>query len=265
MNFSKSTILLLLILLSMTFAACSNIEETEGIGQTNFSSEIYNLSVTYKGRVYKVPCTNDSVGNVVYLDPEFKSIYDKELANDSNMATLYLGEDSIAYFQNVNTMLSSLNYGIDPDFPVLFNQYLEKLSKLKVGKLTFWDDKNYKDRSYTVEITGTTLFSCPNLKKSYNMNDKISSMKLWSSIPKGGVVYTMDLSNPQGYSKYQWSDLRVVFLGYKDSNFKHSVLCVVLGSGEYKEFPNLKHIGWGDKISSIQFRIGKKEDYKSNY
>lgn len=145
MNFSKSTILLLLILLSMTFTACSNIEETEGIGQTNFSSEIYNLSVTYKGSVYKVPCINDSVGNVVYLDSEFKSIYDKELANDSNIATLYLGEDSIAYFQNLNTMLSSLNYGIDP------------------------------------------------------------------------------------------------------------------------EFPNLKHIGWGDKISSIQFRIGKKEDYKSNY
>lgn len=270
MYFKKSAILFFSLFLGIILTGCSDTEND--VESPSNASKIYNLSITYKGKVYKVPCENDSVGNIVYLDSEFKTIYDAELANNPDIATLVLGEDSIAYFQDEKDLLKALGYEmmpldnstnfVDPDFPVDFGKYLENLNKTNVGKLTVWDDKNFKDRSYTAEITGRTFFSCPNLKKACNMNDKISSMKLWCTLPSSGVVY---IPNGGDVDKYQWSDLRVVFLGYKDSDFKHSVLCIVLKSGEYREFANLKDIGWGDKISSIIFKIAKKDEYTSNH
>ena len=263
------------------FFSCSQNEVFNG-EETYEQEGVYNLNITYKGSEYIVPCTLDKNGELVYLDEDFRNLYYNEIAKDSSVVTIINGEDSITYYSSEEEMLHELGY------KYVDSLYLDSLCQSTrapytegyAGKMTFWDDSNYKDRNKTILIDYIKYFSHPRLKQFDNFNDKISALKVWSFIPANTTIYgpsgsgdynkMENLGNPSypstGTNKYNSNDLRIVFLGYKDSNYEGSILCCIPeNNGVEHAHSKLKRIGWNDKISSIVFRIATKDLYTCDH
>lgn len=60
------------------------------------------------------------------------------------------------------------------------------------------------------------------------------------------------------------SDIRLVFLGYEDSNYEGDILCIIPENGATVKHRRLKSIKWNDKISSLALRIAYKGLYTAN-
>lgn len=233
-------------------AACSNVEMQENTSSTQ--EEVVDLKISYNGKEYNVPCTQDEEGNLIYMDTEFKELYDKELSQCSSLATLDYGDNKIAYFHSLEEMFEQLEYTLLDGNNDASSRALTDIA----GKVTLWDDTGFKDRSLTIEIDYLQYFACPHLKTDYSFNDKTSALKVWSYIPSNTRITI------NGYT-YNSDNLRVVFLGYEDNNYSGKVLCCIPeNNGEAHEHSRLKSIGWNDKITAVRFRIAENGMYTAH-
>lgn len=234
-------------------AACSNVELQEtacsDVDLQELTIEpqddVFNLEISYQGQVYDVPCSLDEEGNLVYLDTKFKELYDKELSQYPNLVTLDCGNNKVAYFRSFEDMLQQKGYNLLETNEGVEPRALTDLA----GRVTLWDDTGFKDRSVTVDVDYLQYYACPHLKPAYDFNDKTSALKVWSYIPENTTI----TFNGKTYNS---DDLRVVFLGYEDDNYRGKVLCCIPdNNGVAHEHARLKDIGWNDKITAVVFRI----------
>lgn len=263
----------------MALVSCNN---DDSFNNSEEKDDVYNLSITYKGIEYNVPCTTDSLGELIYLDDNFKNIYNNEIAKNGSVVTTIQDDNHITYYSSEEDMLKELGYKYVDS--LVFEDVTKKtrasITEGYSGRLTFWDDSNYKDRNKTIFIDYDNYFSHPRLKNYDNFNDKISALKVWSYIPadktiyvRGGGMTSNVTTNPGtgslepiGYTKYNTNDLRVVFLGYEHTDYRGSVLCCIPENNGVEHAHNrLRRIGWNDKISSIVLRIATKDLYTCDH
>lgn len=274
------------LLTTLFLCACNNEDMLDSpmaekdIMEKITENDKFVLNITYNGQTYTVNCSNDNDGNLVFLDNDFKYLYENEISHLPNLVTLVKDENSIEYFPSDNEMLKSLDYTLLSE-----KATKEIINKTRVGftsiagRTTLWDDTNYNDRSITFDITYHKFFLWPNLKYYDNFNDKTSALKVWSYIPQNDYV-TIDkalieykytaisgIYNPDqsGDTTYSTNDLRVVFLGYHNSNYSGVCFCAVPeNDGNPIAYSNLKKYGWNDKISSVILRLAIKGLYTTN-
>lgn len=262
------------------FMACNNEDSFNSIDEPE-KNEVYNLSITYKGTEYIVPCTTDSLGELVYLDEEFKNFYENEINKNGSVVTTIQDDDHITYYSSEDEMLKELGYkyvdSLCVDSGVVGTR---ALTEGYAGKLQFWDDSNYKDRTKAIYIDYAKYFCHPRLKDFDNFNDKISALKVWSYIPANTTIYgpvgtdglgsTISTKPGNNYptitNAYNSNDLRIVFLGYQHTDYQGSILCCIPDNNGVEHTHNrLRRLGWNDKISSIVLRIATKDLYTCNH
>lgn len=224
-------------------ASCSNTDIQEDTA--TLQQEVFDLEISYQGQNYNVPCALDGEGNLIYLDTEFKELYDKELSQYPNLVTLDCGDNKIAYFSSLEEMFKQKGYTLLESNGDASSRALTDLA----GRVILWDDTGFKDRSITIDVNYLQYFACPHLKPAYGFNDKTSALKVWSYIPNNTNITV----NGQTYNS---NNLRIVFLGYEDDNYRGKVLCCIPdNNGVAHEHSRLKSIGWNDKITAVVFRI----------
>lgn len=101
----KKIYLLLLLLLMPLFYACSSDDDP-------YEDEIFTLYITYHGTEYTVPCKFGKHGKIIYLNEEFKALYDNVLSKNENLVTYVTGEYSITYYDSVEEMTKDLHLKI---------------------------------------------------------------------------------------------------------------------------------------------------------
>lgn len=259
--------------------SCSN---EDILKDETVNKETFNLSITYAGEKYDVPCMLDANDSLIYLDDEFRTLYEKEISKIPNLVTYLKGENEIEYFASETNLLENLDLSFVDSVVFCSNAEANKTRSIVTntdlaGKFTLWDDKNFKDRSISADISFIRYFDHPKLKIWHNFNDKTSAIKVWSYIPSNDSVYINNAfvsyvydyaMNPDSYThstKYSTNDLRVVFLGYKDSCYGSSVLCCIPDNGGLVSYSNLGNIGWNDKISSVVLRLAVKDLYIAHH
>lgn len=258
------------------FFSCNNNEEIADFIAEETTNEVFNLNIVYKDKEYVVPCTLDKNDNLVYLNEEFKTLYDNEISKFNNLVTYEQEDGKIVYYPSEDAMLQELGYTLIDENAIITakNGVQTRVATDAIaGVATLWDDTGYKDRSITFQCTYNQFFSWPNLKYYNNFNDKTSALKVWSYIPANdsvkvstalvetkfneqpGLTFTPD-------KMYSTNDLRVVFLGYHNSNYGGVVFCCIPeNDGMVHAHSNLKNYGWNDKISSVVLRIAIKGLY----
>lgn len=256
--------------------ACNSDNDIEI--QPNESKETFTLNIKYQDKIYNVVCEelNDSI---IFLDKDFESFYLNEIASKPNLATMIHNDGTIEYFENAEVAIRSQKLSLlETDSEENDNQgimlrkspYNPVESGASGGKLTLWDDTNYKDR--TVEATiNFNVRSCTllNLKHSDGFNDKTSSLKVWSYINNNTTYYYQYLVEPSHNNKFGYASgslLRIAFIGYENDNLRGRTLICIPPNGGVHEDSNLKRIpcdsgNWNDRISSFEFKIAKATDY----
>lgn len=269
---------MILALLPLLFS-CSSDVATEDIPDAEVEAatgEVFNLNIIYDGKEYVVPCTLDKDDNLVYLDEEFKNLYDREISKFKELVTYEREDGKLVYYPSEEVMMKQLGYTfVDEDAIVLMkNGVKTRVSASAIaGRAQLWDDTGYSDRSIKLETTYNTFCSLPSLKHYNNFNDKTSALKVWSYIPQNDSVMLSRALVEEKLNEmpalefapdkmYSTNDLRVVFLGYHNSNYDAAALCCIPeNTGVAHEHSNLKKIGWNDKISSVVLRIAVKGVY----
>lgn len=274
-------LLLMLVLIPLIYACSSNDEFDMENNEEAENLEPYYMNLEYQGKTYHVLCQIDTNDSLVFLDSDFKRLYEDEISQIPNLVTVIKNDTALAYYTSMLEMEKGQQIML-LDSTVLNQNYLSTrvLASKIAGRVSWWDDKDYKDRSDSVEISYLQLISIPSMKKRNNFNDKVSSLIVKSFIPKGeqialaaGVGLTKKsfselTSNPWtilGDDDYvNTSEIRLVFLGYEDSNYEGDILCIIPENGSTVKHRRLKSIGWNDKISSLALRIAYKGLYTAN-
>lgn len=274
--------LFLILVLTSLIYACSSDDETDMANyEENEDLEPYYMNLEYQGKTYHVLCQIDANDSLIFLDTEFKRLYEDEISQIPNLVTVVKNDTALAYYTSIPAMEEGQHLML-LDSMVLTQDYLPTrvLSSKIAGRVSWWDDKDYKDRSDSVEINYLQMISIPSMKKRNNFNDKISSLVVKSFIPNGQYItlaagtalskksFSEFTSNPWsvlGDDDYvNTSDIRLVFLGYEDSNYEGDILCIIPENGATVKHRRLKSIKWNDKISSLALRIAYKGLYTAN-
>lgn len=236
----KKTIIYVLICIGF-FCGCKNSYEQETNDDNVKNLESFILHAKYQGKEYYVPCKLDNNNDsIIFLDQNFKDLFYNEISRLPNLVCT-IKEDSCVEYSNeiIDTIQSGIN--------IKKSSTRERPIIVQEAYLRFWDDTNYHDRNYRIDLNETnTFWKWPSLKFYNNFNDKISALKIYNN-------------------KFP----EVTFLGYEDNDYKGDVLRYTVsnsisevGSVE-KNVPKLKNVpkkgggNWNDKISSIHFYISK--------
>lgn len=215
--------------------SCSNDSEnlTEDI-----SDNSNKLQITYKGTSYNASydLINDSI---VFRDgEEFKRVFEDNLSQNPSLAVYYNQDGSIEYFDSYDELALIKNITTESNDTALGTKSTYPPSFMAV--VTFWDDTNYKDRSFTfyVENIYVTAFA-EHLKYPFGFNDKCSAFKL---------DY---LSNDPNY--------KAVLQMYEDNTYRGRCLVYeVSSSAPQCHVPRLKSVSFNDKLTSFRLRLVKR-------
>ena len=282
MNIKK---IYLTVFSALLLIACDSDElfdsNTKKEDMTPENNELFMLNIKYENSIYSVKCTNNEAGDLVFLDESFNDIYKNVISKNPGLTMLVLDNNTIEYFNSDKDMLKSMDFTLLSDAPEeIVNPKTRVGFTSTAGRATLWDDTGYRDRSISFDITYHNYFAWPRLSKYNNFNDKTSALKVWSFIPqndsvtidKGLIEYKYNIiSSPYdptlpGDTKYSTNDLRVVFMGYHNSDYSGVCFCCIPeNTGQPVEFDNLKRLGWNDKISSVVLRLAIKDLYHTNY
>ncbi len=217
--------------------ACSN--DDNFTADAPDTDEVFDRQVKYKGESYLVQykMVNDSL---IYMNNEdFINLYENEISNSPTMAVCVLEDGTIEYYNSYEELAS--NYEIE------FSQETEEAGNESILKatlndgmaaVTFWDDTNYKDRSFTFVTSPGPLYSVSyhQLKNSpYKFNDKCSAFKLQYNGP---------------------SNYRAVLVMYEHDNYRGKTLTFIATSSQRNiNIPSLKPYGFNDKMTSFGLNV----------
>mgnify|MGYP002624683940 CR=1 FL=1 len=244
--------------------------------------ETYTLYVTYKGTEYVVPCKIGPNGNPVYLDEDYKALYNNVISKNENLVTYMKDDYSITYYDSVDEMMKDLNLRfVDLDSAAnasMVNGVRTRVaSDVLAGRVTLWKDMNYGGSTRNFQSYYTKFYSHHRLS-DFKFNDEASSIKVWSNIPPNDSVYVNwadvettfnevpHVETPtQGSVKYATNDLRVVFMGYQHKDYGGKVLCCIPSNqGMYSHY-RLSLIDWNDIMSSVVIRLAVDGLYTPQY
>ncbi|MBR6197215.1 MAG: hypothetical protein IKQ72_06390 [Bacteroidaceae bacterium] len=243
--------------------SCSNESDLTSIEEEIPTDE--KVIINYKGQVYEVTTADFEDPMFSVQNPVFYSVFKKEL-EDKQYAMEENEDGSVSIYDSVEELMESKGLEVPESSHMTRGTYMSQPELVGAAAVTLWDDTGYSDRNYTFQTND--YFELPNLKSFYYyfapyrgfhaFNDKTSALKVYDRRGEGCM------------------DKRVVFLGYKDTDFRGSVLTCVVDypiqiptistRRDCKEVRihshrRLKSIGWNDKISSIKLFIAKAEDY----
>ena len=263
----KKVFAFILMLLPLYYA-CSNDNETP----MSSSDEMFSLKITWNNVEYDVPCTLDKNGKLVFCDGTFKAIYEKEIAqyDGQGLVTYLTGESSFTYYPSVDVMMKELGlHFLDQNAFIegAANRTRIVASSAVAGTVNMWRDPYYSGEQLSHMTWYTSSYWCRKLS-NLNYNDKAASIRVTSSIPLNDSVYVnysdvefiynegyYSPNPPTGSNLYMTNDLRVVFMGYKHTNYGGNVLIIIPNNSSYKQNYNLTYIGWSKEISSDVIRI----------
>ena len=282
----KEHLLSVNLLSILFFSACSaNEEPTPNFGAENDENEPFELIIKYDGKTYseQAHLENDSL---VFLDSEFGNFYNSVIKAAPNMAVLTykdnLDRDVVEYYNNEEQLLKESGLSFFDQTAQDQAQFESRGGESKpvasgtVGRACLYDDKTFKDRDITLDITQTLMWTIPDLKVFDNFNDKTSSIRVFNFLQPYQLYSPCNpnkLLDPTFYSEYGYT-LRTCLIGYEDTNYGGKKLFCVsreakaidlsLSLEEMKQVYHcdwrLSKIGWNDKISSLVFRIVRVED-----
>lgn len=139
----------------------------------------------------------------------------------------------------------------------------------EAGRAILFDDKRFRDRSVVLDIDFDLYVKKVDLKLTDKFNDKTSSILIWNRMKPN---YYYGPSYIPSYSVLG-KNLRTCLICFEDKYCQGKVLyCVAphTGTEDFTNYStaghkdwNLKDIGWGDKISSVIFRIITTEDIQN--
>lgn len=212
------------------------------------SIENFTLKCKFNDVLYDVPC--QLIGDsLIYQNKEFENLFINEISINPNIVT-YIDENGvIEYFISKekferanklkfveNTQINTPNAG----FRTIVGDYSG------AGEAILYDDNGCTDsHNLTMTIGYQYMLDIPRLK-SYNMNDKTSSIQVKSYV-----------NDP---------NLRVVLIAFENDTYnldnpsKAELYCVA-SYGNMHEDLNLKRVpahgrdSWNDRISSTRLRI----------
>lgn len=231
----KKIIYLFISSLMIVLFSCSNDSKdlTEDIVDSS-----NKLQVTYKGINYSASydLINDSI---VFRDgEEFTLIFKENLSQNPNLAAYYNQDGSIEYFDSYDELALIKNVISENDDTDIGTKSAYPQSFQAV--VTFWDDTNYKDRSFTfyVENIYQPAFA-EHLKYPFGFNDKCSAFKL---------DY---LSNSSEY--------KAVLQMYEHDTFGGKCLVYEVSSSSRNcHVPRLKSVSFNDKMTSFRLSLVRR-------
>lgn len=249
-------------------SACSNGDEprVKDSSNENKLEEICVLKVKYKNVMYDVTYKMEH-DSIIYLDSEFRALYENEISKLPNLAVLTykdkLNNDVVEYYETASELekeagIKYFNNNVVSDYYVSKS---ENNLLPKAGRAILYDDTNFKDRELILNIDYDYLVSIANLKDYDNFNDKASAIRVFNFMKPN------EYCSPSYAHDYveKGANLRTCLIGYEDSNFKGRALyCIATYADTEKTYVpetathqdyKLKNIGWNDKISSLIFRI----------
>lgn len=266
-----------ILALSLGYFSCTSDVDEPFNAEESLPQETFTLTVVHNGKTYDVPAK--TVGDsIVYLDQEFSRIYETEIKGKDDKAVLTYktddGRDVVKYYASADELEkeNGIEYFENTEETPTFSRGGESLPIPYgiVGRAVLYDDKTFKDRDITFDISETIFFAVPNLKNHSNFNDKTSSIRVFNLLePNKLYSPTGTPYREEGVNATYGRDLRVCLIGYENSNYGGKILYCV--SREYKPIDlsltleqmrdvyhcdwRLSKIGWNDKISSLVFRI----------
>lgn len=247
----KALFKLLLLLFIVNFLSCDNEIIKTDLNDSELEKEFFTSVFIYEDQKYVVPC--ELVGDsIIFLNEEFKALYDNEISKHPNLATCIREDGAIEYFSNNEKMRMAYNLPM-LNLDAIRKEYSEnnnimtKARLVDIGQdhIRLYDDKNFKDRNYGWVLDHANDYvAIAHLKPIYGFNDKTSSIKI--GIPSSTVMlYAWENDNYKGRS------FHVGFYGYNSPSGPADNI-----HGFKGDLPNLKQIpcgsgNWNDRITSI--------------
>lgn len=249
---------------------CSQEEIEPMDSETSATKDKFYLDITYQGENYdNVECVMDDEDMLV-VDSSFKEIYEKEIVNNPNLATLLTsvdGELKISYFKDEATLIDECSFNF-LEVKMVNSRAQDTPNYGTVARAILHDDRGYRDRQLELKMTNFNPVDKPSLKGD-NFNDKTSSIKVYNYISPDSIYYCNDKT-------YNGWEILPCLISYEDTNYSGRVIYCVgdvyngtydrpNGTEPHSDY-NLDRIKWSDKISSCKFRvIEKKSFYNGTY
>lgn len=186
-------------------------------------------------------------------------IYNKELANDSNLSINVKSDNEIVFFKDLRTNLEFNGYDYDL---LINNESVTNIGSLKetragyqnLATLELFDDINYGDSFRTFYLTENQIEVTERRMHYISFNDKCSSLKVRNNLPNDSLQ-TIVLN---GYS-YPCALVDAVFLGYEDKDYRKGSITYIATPGTVRLAPSLP--GFNDKMSSFRFLFAQRGQY----
>lgn len=261
----KRLIFSFMIVATAILSSCNNDDiptvQNEG-DKTRAIETIDYLNITYKGITYKnVPTTYDENGDFIFLDNEFSTVYQNELANDYDWSISAKDSYNITFYPSLESNLKSNGLTVIDNVNSSAKSILKQSTRAAnpiLAELTLYDDQYYKDRSLSFFLLEEQQsYSVANLKdKSWKFNDKCSSLIIRNNFPD-------DPNQSHTITDYPYpcpcSEIEAVFVGYDDRNFSDRTITGIAVANSIKKYATLP--GFNDKLSSFKFFLARKGQF----
>lgn len=271
------------IFASVLSSCSSNDEPSQSVIPSDSFEVPFDMTIKYDGITYNVKAMLEG-DSLIYLDEEFSNIYNTEIKNIPNKAVLTYKDDNnndvVEYYTTEKQMFKAKGmsfFGTKIQEPTLSRGgESNPVAANCVGRACLYDDKTFKDRDVTLDITQNLMCVIPDLKVYANFNDKTSSIRVFNFLKPNNYYTPLDptqIKDPETQAEKGYL-LRTCLIGYENTNYGGSKLFCVsreakdidlsLSLEEMKKVYHcdwrLSKIGWNDKISSVVFRIVRVED-----
>lgn len=240
--------------------ACTSENEIETSSTTTRAETIETITVNYNGERYlNIPISFDENGDFIFLDKEFSSVYENELADDENLSIHIKSSDEIEFFHSLKLNLESNGY----DYSSCERQMEQALSvDDRITRLGYeygaivelFDDKNFADTKLTFRLTPEVIAVEERRLKYQGFNDKCSSLIVTNNLPNDSTQ-----SIQLGEFSYPCSKVDAVFIGYEDKDFSKKTITFIATPGTRREATSLPN--FNDKMSSFKFFFAQQGQY----
>lgn len=232
----------------------------------------FEVQARYKGHLYSTMATLDENDKLVYESQEFadlmNSLAKKEgldiVVTESGIMNIFDSNDTeaIEALEDMRTQVApGTPFGIvAPTIRSRTNTGFEGMTSSSLGYCGVFDDNTFSDTHIFSNLTSfDDIFDAQNLK-SYNLNDKITSLAVGYNGTEDGVCAVLTV----------WEDTHFNF--EDNDRTKHRVSFIATYDNRKISWSNLKSLpcinsgnSWNDRISSLCFHFGYYNNYWKDY